>query len=293
MFRVRGYLLEVGRRQPKERFMREWVDILARCRYSEFRPVAGAPGDGEEIEIDFSRLQAYCRMQGLEMVKTDPAEVCGLYADSANVVASTSSERSLAGRVEDMRENMQRAEAAGRSRAAERFLVADLGDECMWQPPVASLPGLVMGGSFAAGGAKAAKMDLERELDSILDAPLGGLVLRLGTLYLLGGAIRDGASEFFNILANPHGYSRHPAITQPVLDEVGAIARAARIVAERWVDRNDWAKEIVYMANLLDAACHRRDETRLRELRDEHSRIWRMRFMEPGRTESLARLPRF
>jgi hypothetical protein len=192
-----------------------------------------------------------------------------------------------------MREEMERAEAAGRARGAGRFMVTDLGDECMWQPPVASLPGLVMGGNFATGGAKAAKMDLERELDSVMDAPLGGLVLRLGTLYLMGGARRAGASEFFNILANPHGYSRHPGITQSVLDEVGAVARATRIVAERWIDRNDWAKEIVYMANLLDAACHRRDETRLRELRDEQSRIWRMRYHEGDRITSLSRLPRF
>ena len=31
----------------------------------------------------------------------------------------------------------------------------------------------------------------------------------------------------------------------------------------------------------------------LRELRDEHGHIWRMRFAPEGRVESLARLPRF
>ena len=47
------------------------------------------------------------------------------------------------------------------------------------------------------------------------------------------------------------------------------------------------------MANLIDAACHRRDEGRLRALRDEHGRIWRMRSREGGRVDSLSKLPRF
>jgi hypothetical protein len=142
-------------------------------------------------------------------------------------------------------------------------------------------------------GPSSAKMDLERELDAVMDAPLGGLLLRLGTLYLMGGAIRANSSEFFNILLNDHGYSRHPNITQSVLDETSGVARGVRIAAERWADRNDWAKEIVYMANLIDCACHRRDEGRLRELRHEHGRIWKMRSREGGRIDSLSKLPRF
>ena len=125
-----------------------------------------------------------------------------------------------------------------------------------------------MAGNFAASGPKAANMDLERELDSVMDAPLGGLLLRLGTLYLLGGAVKANCSELFNILANGHGYSRHPGLTDAVLDEISGIASGVRIAAERWSDRSDWAKEIVYMANLVDCACHRRDEGRLRALRD-------------------------
>ena len=136
-------------------------------------------------------------------------------------------------------------------------------------------------------------MDLERELDRVLDAPLGGLLLKLGTLYLRGGAVRHDSSEFFNILANEIGYSRHPGITETVLEDVGGVARGVRVAAERWTDRSDWAKEIVHMANLLDAACHRRDERRLRALRDEHGRVWALRFRPEGRVESLSRLPRF
>ena len=209
------------------------------------------------------------------------------------VCPGTSSWRSLAGRVENMRSNLEAAEKAGRLFGAKGYLVTDWGDEGHWQPLAASLPGIIMGGAFAASGAKAANMDLERELDRVMDAPLGGILLRLGTLYLRGGALKANCSELFNILLNDHGYSRHPGLTQAVLDDISGVARGVRIAAERWADRNDWAKEIVYMANLIDCACHRRDESRLRELRDEHGRIWRLRSREGGRVDSLMKLPRF
>ena len=209
------------------------------------------------------------------------------------VCPGTSSWRSLAGRMENMRENMAAAEKAGRLHGASGFLVTDWGDEGHWQPLAASLPGIILGGTFAASGPKAANMDLERELDSVMDAPLGGLLMRLGTLYLRGGALRANCSELFNILAGPHGYSRHPGLTDAVLDEISGIAHGVRIAAERWADRNDWAKEIVYMADLIDCACHRRDEGRLRALRDEHGRVWRLRSREGGRIDSLSKLPRF
>ena len=209
------------------------------------------------------------------------------------VCPGTSSWRSLGGRVENMRENLEAAEKAGRMYGAKGYMVTDWGDEGHWQPLAASLPGIIMGGAFAASGAKSANMDLERELDAVMDAPLGGTLLRLGTLYLRGGAIRVNCSELFNILLNDHGYSRHPGLTDAVIADIGAIAHGCRMVAERWADRNDWAKEIVYMANLIDCACHRRDEGRLRELRLEHGRIWKLRSREGGRADSLMKLPRF
>lgn len=209
------------------------------------------------------------------------------------VCPGTSAWRSLAGRVENMRENLEAAERVGRLYGAKGYLLTDWGDAGHWQPLAASLPGIILAGSFAFSGPKAANMDLERELDLTMDAPLGGLLLRLGTLYLMGGAVKANCSELFNILANPHGYSRHPGLTQNVLDEISGVAAGVRQQASRYADRNDWAKEIVYMANLVDCACHRRDEGRLRDLRDEHGRIWRLRSREGGRADSLAKLPRF
>lgn len=290
MFERRAYLLDMTRRIPTMRTAQELVDILARYRYNEFRPFAEREFPAE---LDFGKLGAYCEMQGLEMVKTTRNDFEELFIRAEYAIVSTEAERSLAGRVEDMREQMIRAEAQGRTRKAKGFLVTDFADECAWQPLCVSLPGIIMGGNFASGGAKSSMMDLEKELDRVMEAPIGGLLLRLGTLYLRGGAVREHCSELFNILSHDVGYSRHPGLTQFVLDDISGVAHGVRLAAERWIDRSDWAKEIVHAANLLDCACHRRNEAMLRELRDEHGHVWRLRFMPEGRVESLSKLPRF
>ena len=290
MFDRRAYLLDMTNRVPTMRTLQELVDILANYRYNEFFVFAEK---AMPENLDFGKLGAYCEMQGLKMVQVVRTDFEELFIRAEYAFVSTEADRSLAGRVEDMRENMIRAEAQGRARRAKGFMVTDFSDECAWQPPAVSLPGIVMGGTFASSGAKSSMMDLEKELNRVMDVPLGGLLLRLGTLYLRGGAVREHCSELYNILSHDVGYSRHPGLTQYVLDDVSGVARGVRIAAERWIDRSDWAKEIVYMANLLDCACHRRDESRLRELRDEHGHIWRMRFQPEGRVESLSRIPRF
>ena len=290
MFERRSYLLGLTRRVPTMRTAQELVDVLARYRYNEFRPFAEK--DFPE-SLDWGKVGAYCEMQGLEMVKTTRDDFEELFIKAEYAIVSTEAERSLAGRVEDMREQMIRAEAQGRTRKSKGFLVTDFSDECAWQPLCVSLPGIIMGGNFASGGAKSSMMDLEKELDRVMEAPLGGHLLRLGTLYLRGGAVHEHCSELFNILSHDVGYSRHPGLTQFVMDDISGVARGVRIAAERWTERSDWAKEIVYAANLLDCACHRRNEAMLREVRDEHGHIWRLRFQPEGRVESLLRLPRF
>ena len=301
MFEARGYLFDAADgRMPAPRAFREIVDILARCRYNRLlvrMPPPGGPADewGDAPETpppeEMRRMAAYCEMQGISL-EAAPVSEASLHA-AGWVCADTAVSRSLAGRVEDMRENMEAAEREGRERGATGYLVADWGDECRWQPLAASLPAIILGGAFALSGAKAARMDLELELDRTMGVPLGGTLLRLGTLYLRGGRMGAGFSELFNILSHDHGYSRDPRLTQPVLEDISGVAHGCRLVAERWTDRSDWAKEIVYMANLVDCACNRRDERRLRELRDEHGAIWRLRSREGGRILSLARLPRF
>ena len=290
MFERRAYLMDMTRRVPTMRTLQELVDVLANYRYTEFRPFVEK--DFPET-LDWGKLGAYCQMQGLELVRTTRAEFEDLFIRAEYAFVSTESDRSLAGRVEEMRENMIKAEAQGRARKAKGFMVTDFSDECAWQPLAVSLPGIIMGGNFAASGPRSSMMDLENELNRVLEAPVGGLLLKLGTLYLRGGAVHEHCSELFNILSHDVGYSRHPGLTQFVLDDISGIAHGTRIAAERWADRSDWAKEIAYAANLLDCACHRRNEAMLRAVRDEHGHVWRLRFQPEGRVESLARLPRF
>ncbi len=209
------------------------------------------------------------------------------------VCPGTSAWRSLGGRIENMRTNLEVAEKAGRIYGAKGYLLTDWGDHGHWQPLIASLPGIILGGAFATSGSKAARMDLEQELNRVMDAPLGGLLLRLGTLYLRGGALKANCSELFNILANDRGYSRHPGLTDAILEEISGIAMGVRLVAEKYIERTDWAKELCYMASLIDCACHRSDPGRLRALREEHRLIWNLRSREGGRIYSLAKLPRF
>ena len=138
--------------------------------------------------------------------------------------------------------------------------------------------------------------NLEETLDAIMGVPLGGVLLKLGTLYLRGGALRANASELFRILAEDRGYSRHPGLTDAVLAEISAVADACRHEATKYCGLaypNAWAEEIAYMASLVETACHRRDAGRLKHLREEHEHVWKLRNREGGLADSLAKLPRF
>lgn len=290
-FGRRAYLLDVTDRCPNRRTMQELVDVLARFGYNEFFLLDAAAE--RESPLDVGKAASYCGMQGIDLKVVGADDLRAMETDPSNVLAPTFAARSLCGRIEEMRLAMERAEESGRTRKATRFLVTDLSDGYAWHPLCVSFPAIILGGNLMTAGRSAAKADLEKDLCSVMDLPVGGLLQRLGTLYLRGGAMRHDASEYFNILAGDVGYSRHPGITQFVLDDVSAVARGVRITAERWTERSDWAKEIVYAADLLDCACHRRDEARLRALRDEHGHMWRRRFDPEGRVESLSRLPRF
>ena len=295
MVNRRAYLLDISDRQPNERLFEELVDILARFSYNEFYIYRRPFADESERKVVAlpPKLGSYCEMQGIDFFEIGPKDYDKLLLDQLNVIASTYAARSLAGRIEEMREAMSAAEVTVRARKAKRLLLTDFSDGYAWQPLCASLPAIILAGNLMTAGAAASRMDLEKDLCSVMNLPLGGLLQKLGTLYLRGGAIRADASEYFNILAGDCGYSRHPGITQFVLDEVSAICRGIKLQLERWIDRNDWAKEINYMASLVEAAARRRDEATLRTLRDEHGRIWRLRYEPNGRIESLSKLPRF
>ena len=312
VIKKRGYLLEVTARRPKETTLRRLVERLALLRYNElFLYDAGAGGSAGETIV------RYAAMKGVEILEIGEEELRELRREGVIEVA-TEAARSLAGRVEAMRERMALASVArigdlrplgeGASRVArhtmgdrrpqveakvERFLVTDFSDGRDWHSPIISLPGIVMGGYFAMIGAKAAKMDLEREVAQFLDAPLAGTLLKLGTLYLRGGAYREDSSEYFNILAGDRGYSRHPGITDFVLEEVSSVLRGVMKEAERHLNRGESAQEILYTALLLDASCHRKSEVRLKTVKEEFVKMWNRHYEPAGRDAAASKLPRF
>ena len=274
--------------------LRRLLERLALLRYNELflydatemtesvRQNAGVTAVRDEAIV------RYAAMKGVEIKEIGEAELAELRREGVIEVA-TEAARSLAGRLETMRERMAGACASG----AKRFLVTDFSDGYDWHSPIVSLPGIVMGGYYALVGAKAAKMDLEREVSQFLDAPLAGTLLRLGTLYLRGGAYRERESEYFNILAGDCGYSRHPGITDFVLEEVSTILRGIMKESERYLPRSETAQEILYTALLMDAACHRRSEARLKTIKEELVKMWNRHFECAGRDTAAAKLPRF
>ena len=112
MFLKRGYLLDVSGRTPKRSTFEELVDTLVAYRYNEFWMFAekAIPDD-----IDAERLAAYCRMQGIDVKFLNRDAYAEAVAD--RVVVKTEAARSLAGRVEEMRERMT---------AAGAYIVSDL-----------------------------------------------------------------------------------------------------------------------------------------------------------------------
>ena len=187
MFERRTYLLDVTDRCPNRRTMQELVDVLARFGYTEFCLYDTAKE--REAPLETAKTEAYCSMQGIGFKVVGEDFRREIEADAKTVVAPTFAARSLCGRIEEMREAMERAEAAGSERKATRFVVTDFSDGYAWHPLCVSLPAIILAGNMMTAGRVAAKMDLEKDLCSVMDLPVGGLLQKLGTLYLRGGAV--------------------------------------------------------------------------------------------------------
>ena len=168
--------------------MQETIDTLAAFNYNEFYVYDAA--ESRESPLDLKRTAAYCEMQGICMTAGGADMRREIESDPRTVCAPTFAARSLCGRIEEMRDAMQKAEESGRTRGANRFVVTDFSDGYAWHPPCVSLPAIALGGNMMMSGKSAAKMDLEKDLCRIMDLPVGGLLQRLGTMYLRGGAMR-------------------------------------------------------------------------------------------------------
>jgi hypothetical protein len=219
------------------------------------------------------------------------------------VCPGTSSWNSLAGRTQNMRENLRAAAESGLKHGACGYLITDWGDAGHWQPLGVSFAAFTYGACLAWCLGANRGIDLAEAADAHLTEGLGRSLLELGDVYRFCGALRGNSTELFHILSKPS--------TRPVLQ--GVTARTLRDVLER-VDgaaaalpagESALAQEARHAARLLRAACHRgiallegrlaEPETRwaLAEETDaliaEHGRVWRLRNREGGLEDSTAR----
>ena len=118
-FDRRAYLLDVTDRCPNRLAMQELVDVLARFGYNEFFLHDAA--QARERPLDMAKTASYCDMQGIDFRAVGVDGLRELETDAANVFAPTFAARSLCGRIEEMREAMERAEETGRARKARRL----------------------------------------------------------------------------------------------------------------------------------------------------------------------------
>ena len=163
---------------------------------------------------------------------------CAAFAQSGLpfwVCPGTSTWNSVAGRTENMRENIARAARQGLQHGARGLLITDWGDNGHWQPPVASWPGFVWGASLAWCGPSNRDLPLARALDEhILHDPAGrtgSALLALGNVYRLVGPPLHNASMVFRAL---HLDDPRTALAQTDAVQWNAVEAALREAQAQW-----------------------------------------------------------
>lgn len=271
-----------------------WGDIV--IRYPEL--IAELPRDVLALEWGYEAdhpFDAHCERFAAAGV---PFYVC----------PGTSSWNSLAGRTENMLGNLRSAAENGLKHGACGFLIADWGDGGHWQPLCVSFAGFLYGAALSWHVEGNRELPLAAALDTRLtEAGRGQLLLGLGDVYRLCGALRGNGTELFQILSKPQSRPVAQGVTGKtlcaVLSRVEELERST-LTAQRSVVEQETEQVI----RLLRAACHRglalldgsvrRAATR-RALRTEtddlacaHARVWRLRNREGGLADSLAKLTR-
>ena len=218
------------------------------------------------------------------------------------VCPGTSSWNSLAGRTQNMRDNLRAAAESGLKHGACGYLVTDWGDGGHWQPLAVSYAGFAYGAGVSWCCARNCDLPLAAALDDHLAAEgLGQALLALGDVYRLCGALRGNGTELFMILSKPR--------TRPLADGVtgdtlrAALAQVEQCAAAVPESRAVVAQEAAQAARLLRAACHRglallggepgarRALAREMEaLMASHARVWLLRNRVGGLEDSLARM---
>lgn len=221
-----------------------------------------------------------------------------------SVCPGTSSWRSLAGRVENMRKNIRSAVGAGLANGADGFLLCDWGDAGHWQPLIVSFPGFVEGACLAWCAETNQDRSLARALEmTCVEKGLARPLVDLGNLYLHCGALRGNASVLFRLLERPLSTPVDAGVTP---GHLSAILRRLDLIEQGLPPFDAGAtpqrRELDLCVRMIRVACKRgllllKQEVDREILRREIAEL-RMRFTEVWRlrnrvSHSEMQLPEF
>jgi hypothetical protein len=282
--RIHGLVAERGRT------MAFWGDII--IRHPEL--VSELPRDTVALEWGYEADHPFGEHGAQFAAAGVPFYVC----------PGTSSWNSLAGRTINMLENLRSAAENGLKHGACGYLITDWGDGGHWQPLAVSLAGFAYGAGVAWGLANNRDIDLATALDAHLTEGVAGILLGLGDVYRLCGALRGNSTELYHILSKPRSRPLLNGVTCETLNAV--LGRVDALSIELPRSDSVCVRETDQVIRLLRMACHRglalldggidRAATQqdlaleLEELLAEHASVWRLRNREGGLADSLARL---
>lgn len=222
------------------------------------------------------------------------------------VCPGTSSWNSLAGRTQNMLENLRSAAENGLKHGACGYLITDWGDGGHWQPLGVSFAAFAYGASLSWCLGANRGLAAAGAADAHLSEGLGRTLLDLGDVYRLCGALRGNGTELFQILSKPSSRPILQGVTAATLQ--GVLEHVEEVAATLPARDTVLAQEARHAVRLLRAACRRgiailagrleEQQTRralaeeMDALISEHERVWRLRNREGGLSDSSARFVR-
>jgi hypothetical protein len=171
------------------------------------------------------------------------------------VCPGTSSWNSLVGRTDNMLANIRNAAENGIKHGACGLIVCDWGDGGHWQPLGLSLPAFTTAAGLSWNLASEESFDLAETCDRYWTEGYGKLLLELGEVYRLAGALRGNSTELFHILSKPAKRPILAGVTPETLEAV--LARVDALEGQMPGGTSILAEEIIHTFRMVRAACHR------------------------------------
>ncbi|MFA7171952.1 MAG: family 20 glycosylhydrolase [Kiritimatiellia bacterium] len=277
-----------------------WGDIIV--KYPEL--VAELPRDVVALEWGYEADHPF-------------AERCQLFQNSGlafYLCPGTSSWNSIAGRYENMRQNILSAAENGLKYGAEGLVVTDWGDAGHWQPLSTAYAGFAYTAGLAWSLRANRDMDIKAQVSRCFigdPGALGEILVELGGLYQTAGVLTANSSVLFHLLFKESGYLIPEGVSTQSL---GAVMRelerlSTRVEALSATGDSEQiivALEIQQIIRLLQTSCFRGKamldgtldakaiKSELGEMitscAEAQEMVWLLRNRRGGLSDSLARI---